>query len=224
MATDLNIKILEGSSEAYITLNEGGGSQRHKVVSTDELIGTMTSMFLFSTGILPINTRFYSGTKSEFLVGVETPAKIRRFMRQDRGKVSEFNIPFPHCLFIFKVSGKRISNTKLFALDKPLQSEKDTLFQFPFGNVYDDGHICWGANALPAINQPIHLSDAITLFFDAPFNGDLFSESGASTSEVPDVTDFWSLVKYLDKKSIFPSNMLKRTDYTISRFMRGANE
>lgn len=44
---------------------------------------------------------------------------------------------------------------------------------WPFGNVWDDGHICWGENSTKDLNTPAAISVMANRFFDTPFNQDL---------------------------------------------------
>lgn len=67
-----------------------------------------------------------------------------------------------------------VNDTYLFALKTPIYTGKEALFHVPFSNVYEEGRICWGNNAvsIPTLKAIQGLS---TLFFAAPFNTDLDS-------------------------------------------------
>lgn len=46
---------------------------------------------------------------------------------------------------------------------------------WPFGNVYADGHVCWGENSVRDLTGPNHIFTMANRFFDTPFNSDLRS-------------------------------------------------
>ena len=57
-------------------------------------------------------------------------------------------------------------------MQTPIYSGKEPIYRAPFSNVYDDGRICWGHNAVQ-IPQLKAIQGLSTLFFGAPFNTDL---------------------------------------------------
>lgn len=59
-------------------------------------------------------------------------------------------------------------------LDVPTVFRQDFLVvRWPFGNVYDDGHVCWGENSTGDLTSPAHIFTMANRFFDTPFNTDL---------------------------------------------------
>lgn len=46
---------------------------------------------------------------------------------------------------------------------------------WPFGNVYADGHVCWGENSVRDLTGPGHIFTMASRFLDTPFNSDLRS-------------------------------------------------
>lgn len=229
--SDLVIRIPAGSSEAHVTLVDGKGMSNHKTIMVDNLISNLTSSFKFSTGLLPNNTRFFSGSASDYTIGIESPSRVRRFLqasytRTNAGKLpKELKIPFPTCLFVFEVHSGKIKQSKVYALRNPVAREIDTVYRFPFGNTYHDGKICWGGNKLVAIATPMNLVSVIATFFDAPFNGDLFDGNTIRPSLDKDMKDkdFWSMLVYLNGKEIFPPEMLYDLKIQLSRLMRDPN-
>lgn len=228
MRSDLTIKIPAGSSEAHVTLIDEKGIANYKTVVVDSLISSLTSSFIFSTGLLPNNTRFFSGTTSDYIIGIESPPRVRRFLQSSwstrESLPKELRIPFPTCMFVFKVMGKKVVLTKVYALIGSLHRESDTVCRFPFGNTYKSGKICWGNNKIPAISNPMSLISVMNIFYDAPFNGDLYD---SNTIVLPEnnkkVTDFWSALVYLNGKEIFPTEMLYDLKIKISTIMRDLN-
>jgi hypothetical protein len=226
---DLTIRIPAGSSEAHITLTNEKGVANHKTVVMDNLISSLTSSFVFSTGLLPNNTRFFSGTMADYIIGIESPSRVRRFLQSSystAGKLpNELKIPFPTCMFVFKVKGFKIVDSKVFAMKGSAYKEGDTMFRLPFGNTYRDGRICWGSsNKLPAIANPMALVSVIAMFYDAPFNGDLYDDNTiARPHDNKNVRDFWSMLVYLNGKETFPTEMLYSIGIQLSKLMRDPN-
>jgi hypothetical protein len=223
--SELVIRIPQGSAEANVSYVDTDGISKQKLVMVSDVVSSLMSSFKFSTGLLPNNTRFFSGTKTSYTIGIETPPRIRRFLKSSSstGKLpGELKIPFPTCLFVFEVKGGRITDTKVFALRGLAQREVDTVCRFPFGNTYNDGRVCWGSNKLPAIPNPLALVSIVATFFDAPFNGDLFD---SSTIQRPadhkhKLMDFWAMLVYLNKKEVFPQEMLYNLKIKIGKLMR----
>ena len=228
--SDLLIRIPSGSSEAQVTLTDDRGVEAHKTVVMDSLISNLTSSFKFSTGLLPNNTRFFSGTATDYIIGIESPSRVRRFLRssyttRSSGKLpNELKIPFPTCLFVFYVKGIKIRNTRVFSLRSPLSRSNDVMSRFPFGNTYQDGKVCWGSAKLPSISNPMMLVSCIATFYDAPFNGDLFDRQTFNRPLDTDIaSDFWSLLAYLNGKGTFPQEMLRDLRVNLNNIMRDPN-
>lgn len=222
MSSDLIIKIPDNSSEARITLTGRDGIKKHKSVNIDDLISTLNANNKISTGLIPNNTKFFSGTKNEYIIGIESPRRVRRFIKANYEKSVDLNIPFPVCLFVFNVAGNRIKKSRLYSLRGSLNSETQSLYRFPFGNTYEDGKICWGNNSLPKINDIQNLISIIATFYDAPFNGDLFDHRTINSNEESG-SDFWSLLKFLNGKDFFPDSLLYKIRISLSSIMRDNN-
>ena len=220
---DFIIKMREGEGNAKITVVKKG-IVLHKTVDVSELIENLTKSHKISTGILPRNTRFFSGTKINYTIGMETLPRVRDFgvfsrvRAEENKKQKVMKIPFPPCLFIFSVKNGKLSHTEVHALSRKISTENEMLYYFPFGNTYQDGKVCWGTAYPPSVKIPMNLISAVSTFFDSAFNGDLVSsyswkQKGTLTS------DFWSLIKFLDGKESFPQNMLNPTNKILKKVM-----
>jgi len=123
---------------------------RIKTVSVGDILTRMAQSLESMSGVLPHGTLFYSGASSSYWVGVEVLATVRRtmFNTADHGAFTA-TIPFPETVFLFYVDREKIVQSKLFACIPPIGRRNDQLFRFPFGNVYEDGKICWGNIVLP---------------------------------------------------------------------------
>jgi len=223
--TDLVVKIKAGASDAHVSLNKDGIVQ-HKTVSLEDLVAQLTASQKLSTGVLPRNTRFFNGTPVKYRIGLETIARTRDFgvFSRTREEVGEgkkvLRIPFPPCLFVFDVTSGQISATKVFALKHLISKKTDHLYNFPFGNVYGEGRICWGQAKMLPIRAPMNLISMISVFFDSPFNGDLVNERTFRSPPGERIPDFWSLVNYLDGKEAFPDNLLYKSAVSLKTLMK----
>lgn len=192
----------------------------NKSVSIDSLVSSIVSDHKISTGILPRGTRFFSGTQTNYTIGIEVPRNIR-YLKYVRDGVFEYNVPFPVCFFVFHVENFIVTATKVFSLLNPITSNNDFIYGFPFGNTYSDGKVCWGGVNVPIINSPFELLSLIGLFLSSEYNGDLigFHNFRSSTYEEIKTRDIKSLLKFLDKKEIFPNDLLVKTEFQIKEFM-----
>jgi len=223
--SELIIKLPAQSPHAHVTIIEQDGMHRQKDVSVEDLVSHLAQNHQFSTGLLPQGTRVYRGTRNDYTIAVELPAKVRpirytRYNDRDRRTTDTAQIPFPVCLFVFSVRSNTIRRTNMFCARNPIQRLEDRLCFFPFGNVYGDGNICWGSAHLPNISTPMELVGVINIFLDSNYNGDLFERShyrqpSRLEEGEPEPADFWSLVRYLNGKPEFPAEMLRSNDRTF---------
>jgi hypothetical protein len=217
--TDICIKIPANSSNASVTLTEENGKATHKSVTIDGIVSVLTSSVMISTGLLPTNTRFYSGSDYEYVIGIQSPPLVRR-LRVANHKVV-YEIPFPVCLFIFHVKNKSVVGARIFSAKNPVMKEGETLSRFPFGNTYKDGKICWGEARLPKISTPVQLSGCVALFFDAPFNGDLIDNYTINKpKDLASIEGIDSIISYLNGKDFFPQDMLYNLGIKVSELLR----
>lgn len=231
--SEMIIKLNSSNSDVIVTMTAPNGRVVEKCVSVDDLMASLASRHTMSTGLLPSNTRFFKGDQNNYVAVLESPAKLRTFSlhsnaqayeQGDRYKPRQLTVPFPNCVIVFKVSGRRIRNTWVYTTANKISSMDDTLSMFPFGNVYQDSHVCWGQVNLPEINSPINLSAVLALFFDAPFNGDLTGHRTWTRPAGLEIgNDFWSLVNHLDGQSSFPSTMLYSSGINLNSAIQTAS-
>jgi hypothetical protein len=215
--SEMIIKLNSNNSDTIVTLTDSNGRVVEKCVSAEDLMSNLAAQRSLSTGILPSNTRFFKGGQNNYVLVMESPAKIRNFTlhaaaqaHQEGYKPRQLMIPFPNCVLIFKVVNRRLFNTWVYSTANKISSVDNNLCVFPYGNIYQDGHVCWGQVQLPEINSPQNLSAVVALFFDAPFNGDLTYHRTFTNPRNSDVVlnNFWDLVNYMDGKPNFPEEML----------------
>lgn len=221
---NLTISINDNSPDILMSLKQEDGTIIQKTVMMNDLLTQLTARSKFETGLLPFGTKFFSGSAAKYSVLIEIPPRVRDMKlntieSDGNEKITHKNIAFPACAFFIKVENKVPVKTLLFSLKNPIQTMADELFRFPFCNVYnDDERICWGSAELPKINKVFELSSVLNAFFTSTFNGDL---GGLSRFTSPNVktTCFWSLIKYLEKKTEFETSLLKTSSRTIEQVM-----
>ena len=88
-------------------------------------------------------------------------------------------LPFPGLIFLFKVERGILTNSRCFAIQAlPRAVTPETeIYMFPYGNVYDDGKLCWGSNFdISHVESVASLETVVETFFNATMNRDLFKE------------------------------------------------
>lgn len=154
---------------------------------------------------------------------IRVPAGRRPLIFAARGgnESSEYIVPFPELIFHFKTKGNRVIKSEVCACVDGL------LYHYPFGNVYDDAHICWGSNTLPAIESMKQFETLVTLFFSSGTNNDLFrcpvvevpqkKKDGTPSKKTKKLTlTQKDLLEVVSKAETFPVSLLARSGKKIS--------
>jgi hypothetical protein len=216
--------IEDDNTDVAVSITKKNGAIEQKVVEIDDLITNLVKDFKISTGLLPIGTRRYEGNASNYNIIIETPAKIRKCLISrlyNNKDISEkIDLPFPTCLACFKIIDFKIHRSNFFALQNSFQTGKESLMIFPYGNVYENGNICWGRNALPKIQSSMELVSVINTFFNSEFNGDLFNINYINPpmrNKDSNVLNFWELIRYCETKIEFEKSILKKSSTTIEK-------
>lgn len=222
---DLIAKISSNSSEVSVSLMEKNGTIRQKSVSIDELVSQLVSSHQISTDILPRGTRFYKGGASDYTIGIELAPKRRPIQISSYDGTTRKVVPVPRCLFIARIRNKQFYKSWLFSLASPFNKWNETLYSFPFGNVYDGGSICWGSAYILEVRRPMDLIAVLSSFFDSTFNGDLVEGYAFERPDVEygeeEVRGLWPLVSYLENMDVFPNDMLYRKSFNVDDVIEG---
>lgn len=118
---------------------------------------------------------------------------------------TQYDVCVPSLVFSFHVDKGRLEKTRVFVLKDEEPTEKSVLYRYPFGNVYDDGKVCWGSNVFPDILEIKRLEMVMTLFIQSPCNSDLYqSEKCIGVKGVP----LRELFEQLHNKQNFPEEYL----------------
>lgn len=87
------------------------------------------------------------------------------------------------------------------------------LCYYPFGNVYDNGKICWGNTVFPKMTSIKDAEKLIQAFFDAETNNDLYQNRIA---EHPEFKEQSGLLETLKEMEVFPQKWLKENGNQLS--------
>jgi hypothetical protein len=214
---EINISINDSFETAKVMINNEG-IKKIKNVSFSDLIKELNSHVSgFNSGILPRGVKFIKEAKEYTYVAIETLPNVKTFNYYNGSKNNTVNMPFPPLLFIFKVNGNKIIDVRVFALSNTLLSFNDTLYSFPFGNIYNDGRVCWGSAKIDfSFKSYLHLLSIMATFLGSSFNGDLFIK-GAEDIGGHKIDSFLSLVGALKDKPEFPISYLVNSGNTIKK-------
>lgn len=191
-----------------IYIEEGEGLRRSKkYVNVEDLRSILMEHMRLETGILPDFCKYYLNTDGKTIMVLQTPAKKREILYHGRGSrsVEEMTVPFPHVIFGVCLEGSTVRQVLIYASKTPIVNNDTRLARFPFGNVWEDGRVCWGNTSIPSINN---INQAITvpnLFFQAPFNGDLSENAFRGYSSSNDLTN---LLRSLRNEDYFDTRIL----------------
>lgn len=214
----LIMEIGNGSSEASVKFKTKDCVVT-KTVSIVELLAELSRDMEITTGILPTGTKFYAGTKNAYRIGIQVPSKVRAadFTLHEVG-TRKMTVPFPEILFMFEIKDKRIMESGLYACVPPVGRPYDRLYRFPFGNVYENGTVCWGNAVHPEIGEPIVLDSVVSRFFTSVFSGHIVN--GTNMFYPPEgVVNLRTLLEHLSGKDHFPDQILKPSNLTVGTAM-----
>lgn len=215
------IRLSGAGGDATVETNKDG-QKRVKRVSTEDLVSALAGTMKIDTGLLPAGTRFYAGSKGEYRIGIGVPGMVRTasFSLPNVGKF-EKRIPFPHTLFSFRVSARKVSESQMYAFVPPLGNSYQRLHRFPLGNVFDNGQICWGSVKLHEmdIREPVVLDSVVNRFFSSVFSGHLVH--GVAGFHPPEgVTNLQELIDHLEGMTSFPKEILRISDKFLNDLTR----
>ena len=123
---------------------------------------------------------------------------------------------FPDLAFLFKVREGMVSASFCFALKRDesgMIGPASRLCYYPFGNVYDNGKICWGNTVFPKMTSIKDAEKLIQSFFDAETNNDLYQNR---IVEHPEFKEQSGLLETLKEMEVFPQKWLKENGNQLS--------
>lgn len=209
---------------------DASGASIGKLVDPEDFGLALARQTRLDTGLLPPNTRYYSRTDSREILVFELPPVIKTLTFTP---AQQFQVPLPRLVFILDIAVnstvKSLVNTFVFSLKLPLLEPATMLYRFPFGNVYGDGHICWGSVRIPPYKSLISFSAVSELMLSSVFNGDLDRDRyHAFTDEENNISVSTGarLMRYLNGKNDFPVDILVEEnsfEELLRRVMYGHN-
>lgn len=122
----------------------------------------------------------------------------------------KYAVPYPSLLFSVKVVNGKVNETRVFAVKDKYVGADTVLYNFPFGNVYNGGNICWGSNTLPLISGVNEvLNKVILLFYSAETNSDLWNAQRINLKAIEGCHPILSsMYETLAQMEEFPSDAL----------------
>lgn len=212
------IDLDDALGEAQIWIQRTGKPMVTKTVAIDDLVAAMSKGFEITTGILPQGAKFYSGTKTQYKIGIEVPGRRRTASFSLGGDHFDAELPFPDMLFVFEVGRGHYKSSQGFAIIPPVGLPSDPLYLFPFGNISHNGSICWGSAANGEVRDAIMLDSAVNKFFSSVFSGHYVW--GTNTFNPPEgVGDLRELIDHLKNQDDFPSSLLKPCGMTLGEIL-----
>ena len=87
------------------------------------------------------------------------------------------HFPLPRLVFAFRYTPEdgKIINSRLCVVKDERLTEQTPTFFYPFSNVYAEGRICLGNNALPAYKDPTRIFTLACFILRMPNNNDMFN-------------------------------------------------
>ncbi len=163
-------------------------------------IGNLTS------GILPEGTFYYEKGDAGFKVGIYVPGGVHTL----NFKHEFLEVPFPASVMLFSERNGLLAWRATTCKSQNELTPKTKLYHWPFGHVYDDGHVCVG-NVKTVVESEEKIPDVIYKLYTA-------ENSHSNTSN----TKLAENVALLEGKgySSFPNEMLIKADEDLKTFLK----
>ncbi len=176
---------------ANIVFTDKAGKKNSKIVEMESLLMAFKCAVKTDVGQTPIGKipfGYYDGAigmhYNKLCADIVTvlPASMQMMQYEN----TQYDVCMPSLVFSFHVNKGKLENTRVFTLKDEKPTEKSVLYRYPYGNVQDDGRVCWGSNTLPEIREIKRLEMVMTLFIQSPCNSDLYhSEKCIGQNDVP---------------------------------------
>jgi PRTRC genetic system protein B len=163
-----------------------------------------------NTGLLPVDTLFWSNVAGVMRLGVWLPPAIRTIKLHIKANAETLHVPLPGLMF---VGWQR--QYSVFALAKRPRTGREVLHRTPLPNVHDNGTICQGTVEFPTAAQDT-IAQAVDLFFESLFNADLSGGKLQNGELLP-------LLRDLSKRKArkFPIDRLVSSGVTVHEYISG---
>jgi hypothetical protein len=163
-----------GSNAELLFVHRQDGNLHSKFVRPHD-VARAYSRTQFDTGDIPDGVRrFGYGASGMWVIYVRPAQMVDMIFREE----DPLHVPIPPTMLVGVGKSYRI-----FAIDNPQADLGEVkVFHAPFDNVYEDGRICWGSNAVPAISSAEIAPLVWELFFRAPFTHRNDNHQGHATT------------------------------------------
>lgn len=158
-------------------------------------------------GQLPFGFVDGGAAQGQFEAIIEIPGGRRPIFYFDK----EFLVPFPKLVFYLFAENNHVVSSCVVAKGK-----EGRYYYYPYGNVYQDAHICWGGNALPLIENLKDFDKIVNLFFSAGTKDDLYRGPKMTVEGKEVVLTQRDLIKYVSAMDAFPEELLRPVDAGVS--------
>ncbi|TNE50984.1 MAG: hypothetical protein EP343_05985 [Deltaproteobacteria bacterium] len=179
-------------------------SHNTRYVALESLVSVFSRQSLASPTLPPGCIQHWRGGGYQ-AVALQKPAHERTMQMYE----DTYTLPIPDTLFLYRIQGDtehelKLTESAVFAMKGPWSGLDTDLYDFPFGNVFDDRTICWGDYDVK-LRHFHHLDMVAEMFLGTPFNTDLAGMYDDGYDESANLIDFWNDVK--DQKT-FPMDRL----------------
>ena len=123
---------------------------------------------------------------------------------------SAYIVPFPELVFKLQLSNGKLIKDRCYA------KKGNQLYAYPYTNVYNDGHICWGSCELPFVKSIKETEKIPQLFLRFTGNSDL---SNSVTLAAAGCRKMESVLKKLEGKDKFPEEWLNKIAISYEDFI-----
>ncbi len=192
----------------WITRHDRSGAPTLTYPAAINEVCNAFNQFGANTGLLSIDTLFWSSRGGSLQIGVWLPPSVRTIHLQVKAKPETLRIPLPGLMFVGH--GTQYS---VFALIERPTTGREMLYVAPLPNVHDNGAVCEGNVKFPVASAQ-SMRAAINLFFESFFNSDL---SGNKIKR----GELLAFLRKLKRARKFPINQLVESDVTVNEFITG---
>ena len=183
---------LDFHNQAVVMTLFDGDLVDRKIVSALDIAHALATELSFGSGLLPLNTLWWSNTKSGPLFSLYAEPKVRKVaLLEDANKPPRrFTLPMPGLIFLCMPGVA----PWVFAVKKRPTKETDIVYRAPVCNINENGRSCAGTH-----KYPNRVADMVSSFFTSFFTPTL--GRNRSLAYPNDIIALW---EHLNNKKRFP--------------------
>lgn len=153
----IDIRVMSNGS---IFLIEKNGTIKQRQIEPQSLFQVLQSSIedkvvnIYESPPLPKNCIYY-GVIEWFM---KEPAQVvvierDKCIRPYNHFGDTYMVGYPKLLFAYLVKGGRVTSTAVVAAKDEFIKSNSSVYHFPYGNVYDNGRVCWGNFSHPPVTE-----------------------------------------------------------------------